>query len=70
MPSDFISRNVDAGCVSNLYGGLSQQEPYDPKSIMSRLRRLAKEAPGICYPGQYDNDDVCYPYTAPVSSRN
>ncbi|KAF2257526.1 tryptophan synthase beta subunit-like PLP-dependent enzyme [Lojkania enalia] len=44
------------GLNVNLYGGLAQQEPYDPKGIMSRLRRQAKKDPGICYPGQYHND--------------
>ncbi|KAF2674409.1 tryptophan synthase beta subunit-like PLP-dependent enzyme [Microthyrium microscopicum] len=40
-----------------LYGGLAQQEPVDPKGIMCRLRRLAKEDENVCYPGQYNNDD-------------
>ncbi|MCJ1265025.1 hypothetical protein MMC22_004900 [Lobaria immixta] len=39
-----------------LYGGLAQQEPHDPKGIMSRLRRLAKTDESISYLGQYDND--------------
>ncbi|KAF2185756.1 cysteine synthase [Zopfia rhizophila CBS 207.26] len=39
-----------------LYGGLAQQEPYDPKGIMSRLRDFAKKDPNVCYPGQYHND--------------
>lgn len=42
----------------NLYGGLARQEPYDPKGIMSRLRRLAEKEPSVCYPGQYHNDHV------------
>jgi hypothetical protein len=25
---------------------------------MSRLRRVAASDPGVCYPGQYHNDDV------------
>ena len=44
--------------ISALYGGLAQQEPHDPKGIMSRLRRLAKADENICYLGQYDNDQV------------
>jgi hypothetical protein len=42
----------------NLYGGLAQQEPYDPNGIMSRLKHLADMDPGVCYPGQYHNDHV------------
>ncbi|KAI4221782.1 MAG: hypothetical protein L6R36_006639 [Xanthoria steineri] len=41
-----------------LYGGLAQQEPHDPKGIMSRLRRLAKADKSVCYLGQYDNDHI------------
>ncbi|KAL8733933.1 MAG: hypothetical protein Q9181_003384 [Wetmoreana brouardii] len=41
-----------------LYGGLAQQEPHDPKGIMSRLRRVAATDEKICYLGQYDNDRV------------
>ncbi|KAK3997951.1 cysteine synthase [Cladorrhinum sp. PSN332] len=44
------------GLNVSLYGGLAQQEPSDPKGIMSRLRRLAREDPSVCYLGQYDND--------------
>ncbi|KAF2841747.1 tryptophan synthase beta subunit-like PLP-dependent enzyme [Patellaria atrata CBS 101060] len=43
------------GLKVSLYGGLAQQEPQDPKGIMSRLRALASTNPGVCYPGQYDN---------------
>ncbi|KAL9591974.1 MAG: hypothetical protein Q9179_007184 [Wetmoreana sp. 5 TL-2023] len=39
-----------------LYGGLAQQEPHDPKGIMSRLRRVAATDEKICCLGQYDND--------------
>ncbi|KAL8702447.1 MAG: hypothetical protein Q9201_004383 [Fulgogasparrea decipioides] len=41
-----------------LYGGLAQQEPHDPKGIMSRLRRVAATDEKICCLGQYDNDRV------------
>ncbi|KAF2793166.1 tryptophan synthase beta subunit-like PLP-dependent enzyme [Melanomma pulvis-pyrius CBS 109.77] len=44
------------GLNVNLYGGLAQQEPYDPKGIMSRLKETAERDPGVCYPGQYHND--------------
>ncbi|PSN66237.1 cysteine synthase [Corynespora cassiicola Philippines] len=44
------------GLNVNLYGGLAQQEPYDPKGIMSRLRKRAQEDPNVCYPGQYHNE--------------
>ncbi|KAF2000906.1 cysteine synthase B [Amniculicola lignicola CBS 123094] len=44
------------GLNVNLYGGLAQQEPYDPKGIMARLRKLATNDKNICYPGQYHND--------------
>ncbi|KAF2271446.1 tryptophan synthase beta subunit-like PLP-dependent enzyme [Westerdykella ornata] len=44
------------GIKVNLYGGLAQQEPYDPKGIMARLRRLAETDSTVCYPGQYHND--------------
>jgi cysteine synthase len=40
-----------------LYGGLAQQEPHDPKGIMSRLRHRAKNDGNTCYLGQYDNDN-------------
>lgn len=45
------------GIHVNLYGGLAQQEPYDPKGIMARLRNLSANDPSICYPAQYHNDD-------------
>ena len=44
---------------SALYGGLAQQDPHEPRGIMARLRRLAKEDDSVCYLGQYDNDHVC-----------
>ncbi|KAK4186939.1 tryptophan synthase beta subunit-like PLP-dependent enzyme [Podospora australis] len=45
------------GLKVSLYGGLAQQEPSDPKGIMSRLRRMANDDPEkVCYLGQYDND--------------
>lgn len=43
---------------SALYGGLQQQDPDDPRSIMERLRKRAKAGENICYMGQYDNDHV------------
>lgn len=43
---------------SSLYGGLTQQEPTDPEGIMERLRRLARDNDTICYPAQYENDEV------------
>ncbi|KEY66782.1 hypothetical protein S7711_07562 [Stachybotrys chartarum IBT 7711] len=45
------------GLKVSLYGGLAQQEPTDPKGIMERLRKLAREDESICYPGQYDNEN-------------
>ncbi|QDS72599.1 hypothetical protein FKW77_001460 [Venturia effusa] len=44
------------GLKISLYGGLAQQEPVDPRGVMSRLRRLAKKDDQIIYPGQYDNE--------------
>ncbi|KAK4221202.1 tryptophan synthase, partial [Podospora fimiseda] len=44
------------GLNVTLYGGLAQQEPSDSKGIMNRLRKMAREDPGVCYLGQYDND--------------
>ncbi|KAK0701388.1 tryptophan synthase beta subunit-like PLP-dependent enzyme [Apiosordaria backusii] len=44
------------GVGVSLYGGLAQQEPSDPKGIMSRLRQKASSDPDVCYLGQYDND--------------
>ncbi|KAF2867714.1 cysteine synthase B [Massariosphaeria phaeospora] len=44
------------GLNVNLYGGLAQQEPYDPKSIMSRLKARADQNRELCYPGQYHNE--------------
>lgn len=43
---------------SSLYGGLAQQEPTDKRGIMNRLRINAEEDNMICYPGQYDNENV------------
>ncbi|RYP01181.1 hypothetical protein DL763_000306 [Monosporascus cannonballus] len=45
------------GLKVSLYGGLAQQEPTDPRGIMSRLRRLATEDENTVYPGQYDNEN-------------
>ncbi|RYP82096.1 hypothetical protein DL769_001755 [Monosporascus sp. CRB-8-3] len=45
------------GLKVSLYGGLAQQEPTDPRGIMSRLRRLAAEDESTIYPGQYDNEN-------------
>ncbi|KAE9973411.1 hypothetical protein EG327_009098 [Venturia inaequalis] len=44
------------GLKISLYGGLAQQEPVDPRGVMSRLRRLAKKDDQVMYPGQYDNE--------------
>ncbi|KAL8980139.1 MAG: hypothetical protein Q9205_004698 [Flavoplaca limonia] len=55
-PSDQLRLLRLFGLKIALYGGLAQQEPHDPKGIMSRLRRLAKADENICYLGQYDND--------------
>ncbi|KAI4251743.1 MAG: hypothetical protein L6R42_008255 [Xanthoria sp. 1 TBL-2021] len=52
-----------------LYGGLAQQEPHDPKGIMSRLRRLAKADESVCYLGQYDNDHVSGPARRHIQSK-
>lgn len=46
------------GLGVSLYGGLAQQEPTDPEGIMSRLRRRARDDDSVCYPGQYDNENV------------
>ncbi|KAK4661076.1 hypothetical protein QC762_0025570 [Podospora pseudocomata] len=56
------------GVGISLYGGLAQQEPSDPKGIMARLRRKAREEEEVCYLGQYDNDanwQSHYNHTAP-----
>ncbi|RYP21476.1 hypothetical protein DL765_002222 [Monosporascus sp. GIB2] len=45
------------GLKVSLYGGLAQQEPTDPRGIMSRLRQLAAEDENTVYPGQYDNEN-------------
>lgn len=59
----------DAEETSALYGGLAQQEPHDPKGIMSRLRRLAKADKSVCYLGQYDNDHVSEPARRHLQSK-
>lgn len=59
----------DAEEISALYGGLAQQEPHDPKGIMSRLRRLAKADESVCYLGQYDNDHVSGPARRHLQSK-
>ncbi|GKT95873.1 cysteine synthase K/M:cysteine synthase B [Colletotrichum tofieldiae] len=46
------------GLKVSLYGGLAQQEPTDPRGIMQRLRESTARDINICYPGQYDNEDV------------
>lgn len=43
---------------SVLYGGLAQQEPSDENGVMARLRRLDASDERVCYPGQYDSDQV------------
>ncbi|VBB81452.1 Putative protein of unknown function [Podospora comata] len=56
------------GVGISLYGGLAQQEPSDPKGIMTRLRRKAREEEEVCYLGQYDNNanwQSHYNHTAP-----
>ncbi|KAK0654922.1 tryptophan synthase beta subunit-like PLP-dependent enzyme [Cercophora newfieldiana] len=45
------------GLKTVLFGGLAQQEPSDPRGVMARLRKMANTDPGVCYPGQYGNDE-------------
>ncbi|RYP40353.1 hypothetical protein DL767_001765 [Monosporascus sp. MG133] len=45
------------GLKVSLYGGLAQQEPTDPRGIMTRLRGFAAEDEHTIYPGQYDNEN-------------
>lgn len=58
MSSPRLLTCVGADPLSSLYGGLAQQEPVDPRGVMSRLRRLAKKDDQVIYPGQYDNEHV------------